>query len=182
MNSLKSGDCFETVTAAPSLTLYESPSVAQPQSRSQLIRGCATENHFMEDRTVRLKFTLALSLLTLLFAFPATARYAAKPKMTISTLEHSFGVVKPGTPLTYTFQIGNQGDARLEVLNVSPSCGCTTSKYDKAVAPGKTGGITLAIEKTGDYKGEVIKTATVTTNDPVLPTFTLTLRAEFKAE
>lgn len=131
---------------------------------------------------MRLKFTFALFLLTLLFAFPATARYTAKPKMTISSLEHSFGVVKPGTPLTYTFKIGNEGDATLKILNVSPSCGCTTSQFDKTVAPGKKGAITLAIEKTEDYKGEVVKTATVTTNDPVLPTFTLTLRAEFKAE
>lgn len=126
------------------------------------------------------KFTLALLLFTLVLAFPATARYAAKPKMTISAIEHSFGEVKPGTPLSYTFKIGNQGDANLQILNVSPSCGCTTSKYDKSVAPGKSGGITLEIEKTENYKGEMIKTATVTTNDPVLPTFTLTLKAEFK--
>ncbi|MEW6207029.1 MAG: DUF1573 domain-containing protein [Acidobacteriota bacterium] len=131
---------------------------------------------------MRLKFALSLLLFTLIAAFPATARYTAKPKLTISALEHSFGVVKPGAPLTYTFKIGNQGDAPLQIVSVSPSCGCTTSKFDKEVAPGKTGGITLAIEKTGDYKGEVVKTATVTTNDPVLQTFTLTLRAEFKAE
>jgi hypothetical protein len=129
-----------------------------------------------------LKFALSLFLFTLLAAFPAAARYTAKPKLTISALEHSLGVVKPGTPLTYTFKIGNQGDAPLQIINVSPSCGCTTSKFDKTIDPGKTGGITLAIEKTSDYKGEVVKTATVTTNDPVLQTFTLTLRAEFKAE
>ena len=35
---------------------------------------------------------------------------------------------------------------------------------------------------TESYRGEVAKTATVTTNDPDRPTFTLTLKATFAAE
>ncbi len=46
--------------------------------------------------------------------------------------------------------------------------------------PGKEGSITLAIPQTAGYTGEVSKSATVTTNDPVLGTFYLTLRAHFK--
>jgi hypothetical protein len=48
------------------------------------------------------------------------------------------------------------------------------------VPPGKEGSITLAITQTAGYAGEVSKSATVTTNDPVLATFYLTLRAYFK--
>jgi hypothetical protein len=125
----------------------------------------------------------------LLLAFAVTTQQkvaateaAAKPRLFIESVEHSFGTVKPGTPLNYTFKITNQGDANLEITSVSPSCGCTTSDFDKVVAPGKTGGITLAVEKTESYKGEVVKTATVTTNDADRQTFTLTLRANFKAE
>lgn len=103
----------------------------------------------------------------------------ASPRLHIASLEHSFGAVKPGTPLTYTFQIKNEGKASLEIKSVAPSCGCTTSSFDKVIAPGKTGGITLAVEKTEGYKGEVVKTATVTTNDSEHQTFTLTLRANF---
>lgn len=110
------------------------------------------------------------------------ATTGAKPALAIASLEHSFGTVKPGTPLNYTFKVANKGDANLEIVNVAPSCGCTTSNFDKVVEPGKTGGITLAIEKTDNYKGEIVKTATVTTNDPDHQSFTLTLRATFKAE
>jgi hypothetical protein len=136
---------------------------------------------------VRSKAAFALLPLLLVLVFPVTAHLktatvAPKPKLAIATLEHSFGNVKPGTPLNYTFKVENQGDSNLEITNVSPSCGCTTSNFDKVVAPGKSGGITLAVEKTESYKGEVTKTATVTTNDPERPSFTLTLRANFTAE
>jgi hypothetical protein len=136
---------------------------------------------------LRPKATLALLPLLLLSVFAVTtdqkaAANVAKPKLVIESLEHSFGTVKPGTPLTFTFKVANQGDADLEITKVAPSCGCTTSNFDKVIAPGKTGGITLAIEKTDSYRGEVVKTTTVTTNDADQQTFTLTLRATFKAD
>jgi hypothetical protein len=112
----------------------------------------------------------------------AATSLTPRPRLAITSLEHSFGIVKPGTPLSFTFKVSNQGDADLEIVSVSPSCGCTTSNFDKSIAPGKTGGISLSVEKTENYKGEVAKTATVTTNDPDHQTFTLTLRANFKAD
>jgi Protein of unknown function (DUF1573). len=121
---------------------------------------------------------LAFSLL-FTFAIAVTAQDAAKPKVSIPSLEHSFGSVKAGTPLTYSFEIKNEGKVDLEIKNVAPSCGCTTSKYDKTIAPGKVGNVTLEVAKTDGYKGEVTKTATVTTNDIEHQTFTLTLRATF---
>lgn len=135
------------------------------------------------------KLRLALSLCIFVFVFSvavqqnkAVASSGAGPKASIATLEHSFGVVKPGTPLNHKFEIKNTGDAKLEITNVAPSCGCTTSDYDKVIEPGNTGQVTLSIQKTDGYKGEVVKTATVTTNDPNHTTFTLTLRAQFQSE
>ena len=113
------------------------------------------------------------------FVVSVSAQNPATPKLTIPSLEHSFGSVKAGTPLTYSFEIKNEGKADLEIKSVSPSCGCTTSKYDKVIAPGKTGSVTLEVAKTDGYKGEVSKTASVTTNDPNHQNFTLTLRATF---
>jgi hypothetical protein len=49
------------------------------------------------------------------------------------------------------------------------------------VPPGKEGKISLAIEHTDGYVGEVAKGASVTTNDPKYPNFSLTIRAHFKA-
>jgi len=113
-----------------------------------------------------------------MFAFTASAQDGS-PKLSIPALEHSFGSVKAGTPLTYSFEIKNTGKVDLQITGVSPSCGCTTSKYDKVIAPGKVGTVTLEVAKTDGYKGEVSKTANVTTNDPDHQSFTLTLRASF---
>jgi len=121
---------------------------------------------------------VVLSLLIVL-VFSASAQDGGKPRLSIPSLEHSFGSVKAGTPLTYSFEIKNEGKVDLEIKGVSPSCGCTTSKYDKVIAPGKVGNIMLEVAKTDGYKGEVTKTASVTTNDPEHQTFTLTLRASF---
>jgi uncharacterized protein DUF1573 len=115
----------------------------------------------------------------IMFAFSVSAQNTGTPKLSIPSLEHSFGSVKAGTPLTYSFEIKNEGKVDLEIKSVNPSCGCTTSKYDKVIAPGKVGTVTLSIEKTQSYKGEISKTASVTTNDPDHQTFTLTLRATF---
>ena len=137
-----------------------------------------------------MKIKAALTLPALLLALfsitihnhSAKASPNAGPKLAIASLEHSFGKVKPGTPLDYTFKFRNDGQADLEIKNVAPACGCTAANFDKVVSPGKEGGITLKVEHTEVYKGEVVKTAEVTTNDPEHQTFTLTLRANFTAE
>lgn len=133
----------------------------------------------MKSRTV-----LVVLALLVTFAFSASAQDSSvgAPRMVTASFEHSFGAVKPGTPLKFTFQIKNEGKETLEIKNVAPSCGCTTSDYDKTIAPGKTGGITLEVAKTDGYSGDITKTATVTTNDPDHQSFTLTLKANFSAK
>ncbi len=131
------------------------------------------------------KFTLVLFALLMVSAFSVAASDSPQPggpKLVIASLEHSFGKVKPGTPLTYTFTIKNEGDSNLEITNVAPSCGCTTSEFDKVIAPGKEGKVTLEVKKTDGYKGEIVKNATVTTNDSNHQTFQLILRANFSVE
>lgn len=48
--------------------------------------------------------------------------------------------------------------------------------------PGKEGKIQLAVEHTEGLSGEVAKSASVSTNDPKNPNFSLILRARFKSE
>ena len=137
---------------------------------------------------MRLKLFIGMLLVCALSVISAAAgsrvvvSKAAGPKLATASMEHSFGEVKAGTPLNYTFVIRNLGDADLQIKNVEPSCGCTTTSFDKVISAGHKGGITLSVEKTADYKGDVVETATVTTNDPDRQTFTLSLRASFKAE
>jgi uncharacterized protein DUF1573 len=128
---------------------------------------------------------LKAMFITLVIATAATvagAQQKAAPKLALDSFEHSFGTIKAGTPLKHTFKVKNDGNADLEISNVSPSCGCTTTNYDKKIAPGQTGSITLEIDKTDNYSGEVVKTADVTTNDPSKSSFTLTLKAKITAK
>lgn len=134
----------------------------------------------MKSRTLFVGLSLLLTLVASVSAQDSSS--ASAPRLVIASAEHSFGTVRPGTPLAYTFEVRNEGKANLEIKSVSPACGCTTSNFDRVVAPGKTGSITLAVEKTDGYKGEIVKTATVTTNDSDHQTFTLTLRANFSSE
>lgn len=133
----------------------------------------------MKSKMIPVVFAL---LVTFVFSASAQDSPVGSPRMVTASLEHSFGSVKSGTPLKFTFQIKNEGKETLEIKNVAPSCGCTTSDYDKTIAPGKTGGITLEVAKTDGYTGDVTKTATVTTNDPEHQSFTLTLKANFSAK
>lgn len=135
----------------------------------------------------KIMLRLILFLLFLTAAVIAQEKEPEKPKtpaphLVIKKLEHNFGEVKAGTALNHTFEFENQGDDTLRVHSVKASCGCTTTKYDKVIAPGEKGEVTLAIADTKNYQGEVVKGATVTTNDPDQPTFRLTLRATFKKE
>jgi hypothetical protein len=138
---------------------------------------------------MRLKATFIALILVAAVAAAAAQKKATnnapetgQPKLAMDSFEHSFGTVKAGTPLNHTFKVKNDGKASLEITSVSPACGCTTTNYDKVIAPGQTGGITLAIDKTESYNGEVVKTAEVTTNDPNKPRFTLTLKANVAAK
>jgi hypothetical protein len=133
----------------------------------------------MEDSLMKSRTAFVAAALSLLVFVLSVSAQDGNPKASIPSLDHSFGSVKAGTPLSYSFEIKNEGKSDLEIKSVSPACGCTTSKFDKVIAPGKTGTVTLEVAKTDGYKGEVSKTASVTTNDPNHQSFTLTLRATF---
>ena len=109
---------------------------------------------------MRSKTFLLLLTATLFFVVPAMAQdkepekpKAPAPHLVIKALEHDFGEVKAGTPLTYNFMFENQGTDTLRVHTVKASCGCTTTKYDKVIAPEKEGEIILAIADTKIRRG-----------------------------
>ena len=131
------------------------------------------------------RFILILALITV----PAVSAAQEKrtgpiPKGPVAQIEamiHDFGEMKSGDPLRHSFKVKNVGDSDLLIEGVAVSCGCTASDFTKTISPGKEGSITLAIEQTTGYSGEMLKTATVTTNDPRQKSFVLSLRARFKA-
>ena len=66
----------------------------------------------------------------------------AQESVKFSNTKHSFGKIKKGTPVTYTFTFTNAGTKPLVVEVATADCGCTTPDYPKQpIAKGKEGKI-----------------------------------------
>jgi hypothetical protein len=88
------------------------------------------------------------------------------PKCEFDTPTYDFGKAKTGKDIEHDFWFHNTGNGPLEILQVKPSCGCTTtSQYDKVVQPGKSGKIPIKVA-TGHATGPITKSITITTNIP----------------
>lgn len=98
-----------------------------------------------------------------------------RPKLVIDSPTHNAGDVKSGAVVSHVYEVKNEGKANLEIKNIVPSCGCETVDFDRVIAPGAVGKITLKVQTTG-YNGPITKTAAVTTNDPERPNFDLTIQ------
>lgn len=104
---------------------------------------------------------------------PGATNGASKIQFAVTT--YDFGKLSSGQPARHDFIFTNTGSATLEITGVRPSCGCTTAgEWTKTVEPGKTGIIPLQFNSAG-FSGMVVKTATVTCNDPATPSLTLQL-------
>src|SRR6185295_7682558 len=57
------------------------------------------------------------------------------------------GRVVNGTKVTHTYRLRNHGTRPL-TLTVEPSCGCTTTAFDKVIPAGAEGTVTAALETT----------------------------------
>jgi hypothetical protein len=107
----------------------------------------------------------------------AQAAPAGKPKAVVVEPIGDVGSVAKGDNATHDFVIKNDGAADLQITNVQPSCGCTVARYDKLIAPGKTGSVHVVVDTT-TFTGAIAKSVTVYTNDPENPQIQLTVRAK----
>ena len=99
-----------------------------------------------------------------LFLLPAIA--LAKPALKFKSATFEFGEVSSGKIVDIAFEFENAGDEVLLIKNVIPSCGCTTAALEKKeYQPGEKGTISGKFNTSG-YNGRVVKTFTVTSNDP----------------
>lgn len=112
-------------------------------------------------------------------ALPAAAHAAQLkgPKIVFEQLEKTFDNVEEGKTLTVKFTFKNAGDQNLIIDKVSPSCGCTATKFDRITKPGQKGTVILDLDTTG-INGAFRKTAAVATNDSSQPVLTLVLLGE----
>ncbi len=94
--------------------------------------------------------------------------------------EIDFGEIESGKTVDIKYEFENIGDKPLIIKNISTSCGCTATKLEKReYQPGEKGEIPTKFFSRG-YNGRVIKTITVTTNDPKHKHTMLKIKGEVK--
>ncbi|HSU53106.1 MAG TPA: DUF1573 domain-containing protein [Candidatus Dormibacteraeota bacterium] len=98
------------------------------------------------------------------------------PKIQFATPVYDFVKTKAGDPIKHVFYFTNVGDATLELSNVRPGCGCTTTgEWTKKVEPGNTGSIPIQVA-TVNFNGPVVKTVNVDSNDKTQPSTVLQIK------
>ncbi len=94
---------------------------------------------------------------------------------------YDWGELLEGDVAEHTYEIYNKGGAPLLIENVKTTCGCTSSKFDKEIAPGGKGVVVLQMRTKGYAGSNPKKTATIVSNDPVNKQFTLTIGGAVRA-
>ncbi len=103
---------------------------------------------------------------------------SSKPaSIKFETLTYDFKTIKEEKgPQTCVFKFTNVGKEDIQILNVRPGCGCTTSEYTKEpVKPGGSGVVKATYDPTR-RPGVFNKSIAVTTNDPASPNITLIIK------
>lgn len=129
----------------------------------------------MRAARVIMALTLAISA-TVASGRAATADAPALPKLVVAEPTKDFGTVVPGTDLTHTFVLRNEGKAPLEVRELQPHMNVTIKSFDAVVAPGKTGTIVASLDALRIF-GAGQSFVDVLSNDPDQPTLRLGLSA-----
>src|SRR5689334_8422174 len=111
------------------------------------------KEHYMNFRLLRV-----FKSLFALCAFSAIITVAAgEPKIEFAEPIFDFGKVPAGPMINHVFTFTNTGDQVLEIKDVRPSCGCTTTgEWDHQVQPGKSGSIPVRFNS-ANYTGPIHK-------------------------
>ena len=101
---------------------------------------------------------------------------ASGARIKFDNLIHDFGDMDPDSSNVCEFAFKNVGDALLKILNVHPDCGCTVFTLEKKeYAPGESGTLKIKYHSV-PRGGSVARRIVVSSNDPVEPNVTLTMK------
>jgi len=101
-----------------------------------------------------------------LFLFLAATLLFAQPRIYVENREHDWGTIEMGDRiLSHSFVVINRGTDTLRINNIRPSCGCTVSKFDSIIAPGRTGQVVAEFNSRG-RTGQQRNSLLVSSNDP----------------
>jgi hypothetical protein len=113
--------------------------------------------------------------LLLLSLLPRTA--AGGPRLAVEPESFDFGEARAQRTLSKEFRLVNFGDAELEVVRISTSCGCTVVETgSRSIAAGESTRLRVELQ-TRDDRGLVVRSVLIETNDSERPRVTLELRA-----
>jgi hypothetical protein len=121
----------------------------------------------------RLAMALGVIIWGTLLAWSAGA--AQPPRVAAAETTHDFGQVFEDHQLTHTFTLENLGKEPLEIREVDPDCDCTIPSYDRRIAPGGKGKITLSI-KPYSVMRQFQKNTVIRFRDAEVPDLTLVLK------
>ena len=100
------------------------------------------------------------------------------PRITFEETAFNAGDIPAGGKLSHDFVVKNTGTANLEITRVAPGCGCTVASFDKVIAPGQSGKITIEVQLYDEWAGHKInQSALVESNDPRARRTSLTVGA-----
>jgi len=125
-------------------------------------------------------FLFAVSLLF----FSGSAAYVAqqhwfKPVLVCQQTEADLGIITVGDPSNCHFQVRNEGRQPLRIRDVKPTCGACIQVVrwpQSPIAPGEADEIELEL-LTVPLRGPVVKTVSITSNDPSQSPAILKVRA-----
>ncbi len=119
------------------------------------------------------------TLVSLIIIVMAAVVYAG-PEITFEKQKIDFGEISSGKVFDLKYMFENTGDETLIIKNINTSCGCTYTRLEKKeYEPGEKGVIPVKFFSKG-YRGKVIKTVTVVSNDKVNPYLRLSLSGLIK--
>ena len=107
------------------------------------------------------------------------AQTEGSPKLVVPSKIIDAGTISQGVMVDAVFDLVNEGDAKLVVKAVRPTCGCTVADFDREIAPGATGTVKAKLD-TKDFAGPISKSILVMTDDPQNPTVTLVIKADIR--
>jgi Protein of unknown function (DUF1573) len=117
--------------------------------------------------TRALAFTAVLVATTLVVAQEKDDKIVGTgPRIRVEPESFDFGKAAQNKTLRKEFSIRNFGNEDLVIESVSTTCGCTAALMDsKVVKPGGTTPLRVSLE-TRAYKGRVLRSVMVRSNDP----------------
>jgi len=105
-------------------------------------------------------------LLLILMAANISTIFAQSGIISFESTTNDFGTIKEEIgKVTTKFYFTNVGSGDLKLVNVKPSCGCTSSEYSKEIIKPGEKGFVSATYFTANRPGPFRKSITVTTND-----------------